>query len=1216
MSRLSRLVLATLAVLLLGSAPALAGQLEAGAATVDASWHVGASAGQYATTKTDDPTYNAEFDPSTHEVKNQPSYGIQSALEIRALVVQGADGKVVAMAKTDLYIPQDLMWRRAAQLLEAETKGAIGQSNLTMAITHDHSSPYYSSTAAGTWAFQDVFDVRFYNYYARKIADAVEQAYADRKPARMGASVTTLDDLQRNVPGPQTANDGTPAGYPSSYGDHHVSVVRFDTLGGTPIGNLVTYSLHGESLESNDLIAADWVGPFQRMLDRETGGVTVYMQSAVGNSETEENSHHSVHDRLWFEHKQYAQTEHSGRLLADAAARTWRRIGTGTPDPEAANAPHFVPMASDHVVDEMDRWFFGPVSHPLPTVSNCRTDTTVGGNPQVPVVGVPDCAGPGAAFGELGAPPPPPFSLPFDPGLSAGKLAAAGIPVPANYGAPSYGGLQESLGIHLQVVRLGPVVLTICSCEQWADQAQNIRTRTDKVPGNEWLGYDWADPTRPGNDGSPGCSANSDGTHRLDGTGTGTWSCPDPRTACDVNAAGERTCHSAVPDGRIAKIADRNYQVMEAQILNPADGWNDPACLEVGCGLQAESEPDDPTKIRGGYTHDDTDVRSPGHSQSADYAKRHGYTLTIPIAMANDYNGYIATLREYQRGDHYRKALTAWGPHSSDYMATHLTQMARALAGDRASRDQVDAESDPAKADPRYAAMASKEIADRRVNDLKAQALGTVGEQAASAYQASLPDDGGKAEVAEQPKDVQRFGAAFMSWVGGDNYTDMPKVRVERREADGSWGPWADQSGELPVTLKLPSVAPDTGPAYLSGGQVWKWTATFEAFVSRYDLGDRPRATPPGAYRFRVSGRRQRNHAQEPYTLTSRVFEVGAWSGVEANGLRAERDGTVSFSVGPITERAIPAANPAAKASIGPIDYPDSDAPAANAHGVRYVKDVKSVVRDPQASGDPSKFEWYCLECSFRPWLDFGTATRATVTFARATGDGKAPTRVPAALEKLDVPGCPPSPIPGVSLCDRWRTDRKLAKNETAYVCPGDLRDAHGNYNGEMSGVATSPGAIATLDCKALEDAVAGPVVAPVAPPTATAQERREAVAGRDAGRSDGPGGVGPGETGAASALGLAKSKQCRSRRALTIRIRAPRPGVRLRSAKVLVNGRVVRTLRGKRTRARIDLRGLPRGTYAVRILVTTTKGLRFSATRRYHVCTGQRLHSKRKARL
>jgi len=1189
---LRRLVPATFTVLLLIAAPASAGQIKAGAASVDASWHVGASAGQYATTKTDDPEYNAEFDPSAQTFKNQPSYGIQSALEVRALVVQGADGKTVAMAKTDLYIPQDLLWRRAAQILDARTNHVIGQSNLTMAITHDHSSPYYSSTAAGTFAFQDVFDVRFYNYYAQKIADAVEKAYRAMKPARMGASVTTLDDLQRNVPGSQRANDGTPAGYPSSYGDHKVSVVRFDTLGGEPIGNLVTYSLHGESLDGNDLISADWVAPFQRMLDRETGGVTVYIQSAVGNSETEENATHDIHQRLWFEHKQYAQTEHSGRLLADAAARTWRRIGTGTPDPDPADKPHFVPMAGDHVIDEMDRWFFGPVSHPLPTVSNCRTDTAAGGNPQLPVVGVPDCAGPSAAFGEVGAPPPPPLSLPFDPGLSAEKLASRGFPVPANYGAPSYAGLQESLGIHLQVVRLGPVVLTMCSCEQWADQAQNIRTRTDKVAGNEWLGYDWADPGRPGNDGSRGCFENRDGTYATNGSGTGTWNCPDPKTACTVNVAGQRTCQGAVQNGRIAKIPDHDYKVMEAQILNPADGWNDPRCLEVGCGLQAESEPDDPSKIRGGYTHDDTDVRSPGHSQSADFADRYGYTLTIPVAMANDYNGYIATLREYQRGDHYRKALTAWGPHSSDYMATHLTQMARALAGHAESRKQVDAESDSPTADPRYgAAAAAKQAADRATNDAKAQALGTTGERASDAYQASLPDNGGRAGIAEQPKDLQRFGAAFASWIGGDNFTDMPTVRVERRGAGGTWSTYADGSGELPVTLKLPQVTSDSGPAYLAGGQVWKWTATFETFVSRYELGDRPRATPPGIYRFRIAGKRQENHAQVPYALSSREFLVGSWSGVQANDLRAARDGTVSFTVGPISPREVPAAKPEAKVAIGPIDYPDSDAKTANAHGVRYVKDVKTVLRDPAAPGDPSQFEWYCLECSFRPWMDFGTATRATVTFAKAKASHPAraaaagPARVPAKLVKTDVPGCPPSPLPGVSLCDRWKTTRALAKGESAYVCPGDLQDAYGNYNGQISNAAVAPGASVALDCPRLEELVDGPIVG------------AEGASG-------------------ASSLGLPPARRCRSRRAFSIRIRAPRRGVRLRSARVSLNGRRLHTLRGKRIRSRIDLRGLPRGTYTVKISVTTTKGRTYSATRTYRACAKKTRHPKRKPTL
>ena len=43
--------------------------------------------------------------------------------------------------------------------------------------------------------------------------------------------------------------------------------------------------------------------------------------------------------------------------------------------------------------------------------------------------------------------------------------------------------------------------------------------------------------------------------------------------------------------------------------------------------------------------------------------------MVVTISMANDYNGYIATYRDYMGRDHYRKALTGWGPHSSDYMA-------------------------------------------------------------------------------------------------------------------------------------------------------------------------------------------------------------------------------------------------------------------------------------------------------------------------------------------------------------------------------------------------------------------------------------------------------------------------------------------------------------------------------------------------------------------
>src|SRR3954447_17478805 len=154
-------------------------------------------------------------------------------------------------------------------------------------------------------------------------------------------------------------------------------------------------------------------------------------------------------------------------------------------------------------------------------------------------------------------------------------------------------------------------------------------------------------------------------------------------------------------------------QRYRARTLNDAAGWDDPTCQELGCGVQAESEPTDLTKIRGNYTHDDTTVRG-GKSQTQDYADKYGYKMVVTMSMANDYNGYIATYRDYMGHDHYRKALTGWGPHSSDFFATRLSRIGHALKGDAAAQTAIDQESDPAKAAPEYAAMAAKEAADQK----------------------------------------------------------------------------------------------------------------------------------------------------------------------------------------------------------------------------------------------------------------------------------------------------------------------------------------------------------------------------------------------------------------------------------------------------------------------------------------------------------------------
>jgi hypothetical protein len=968
------LVVALALVLPASSLAAGTGTIRAGASAIGASWHVGASAGQYAS----DGSFvtvderGPAGDPAFHSTRRASSYGIQSRLSVRAIVVEGSDGARHAIVKNDFYIPQDLIWRRTAHLLEAQPELGINRENLTMTSTHNHSSPMYSSTAWGVWAFQDVYDVRFFEYYAHFMALAVRQAVERLKPARVGASVSQFDKTHRHSFGGAVAEDGTPAGYPVADIDKDLTVLRFDDVSDTskpkPIATLVNWGGHPEFLDGNDLISADYIGPTERMTDRLTRGVTIMTQGDVGTAEPERSTSHSIHERLEFTHKEYAQADYAGSLLSRAIHDTWRDVARRTPE----DAGRFIPFTTTGKVDSVDKWFPGPISHPYPGVSSCRTDPGIGGNPRVPVVGLPDCVGafegPHALADLAGFPEPPtPATNPIDPGLSTDDFQRAGIPVPENYSAPSYGAVQEDASVHLQALRIGDILLTFCSCEQWKDQSVNIKTRTNRAKGDIYLGYDW----------SKECKQQPDKT----------WVCPDPRT---------RSFYG--DEKNLDPISDEYVQRMKAQVINDAAGWNTYEYLPY-----AESEPVDPTLIKGNYTH-------------SELPPEQGYKLTVAVGMANDYNGYIATYREYQRGDHYRKALTAWGPHSSDYMSTHLMEMGGFLNG-----------GPPVPDDPGQEKVAG----DLAINDQKAVAIGTVGGQAIADFEATLPDDGGKPGQIEPPKNVERFGVTYFKWIGGSNYTDGPRVRVDRRVGKG-WRKFADGTGEVPLTIEWP--AGEGVQSYASGTHEWKWTAHFEAFVAPFDTGMGALATPAGTYRFVTLGASRKGGERVRYRVESTPFKVRPWSGITVNDLRVSKRGKVSFAVGPrrtIDVEGNKEAKPPVldlKAEIGPIDYPDTYKSPA-----RFIDGERTVLRDPDAPNDASKLEWFCFQCSWRPWLDSGDAARVRFRVGKRS-------------------------VRGALRGGRWVMRGRLCKGQRARVPRRGVRDPYGNFNGVASASVTGRG--------------------------------------------------------------------------------------------------------------------------------------------------------------
>jgi hypothetical protein len=88
--------------------------------------------------------------------------------------------------------------------------------------------------------------------------------------------------------------------------------------------------------------------------------------------------------------------------------------------------------------------------------------------------------------------------------------------------------------------------------------------------------------------------------------------------------------------------------------------------------------------------------------------------------------------------------------------------------------------------------------------------------------------------------------------------------------------------------------------------------------------------------------------------------------------------------------------------------------------------------------------------------------------------------------------------------------------------------------------------------------------------------------------------------------LSLPSSRRCVSRRAFRIRLRTPK-GARITGVVVKVNTKRVKTVRGRRITAPVNLRGLPKGRFTVSIQITLADGRKVTGTRRYRTCTPKR---------
>jgi hypothetical protein len=206
-----------------------------------------------------------------------PIQWIESDLTATALVLSGAGAKVAIVA-ADLCTVES----RHADMFRGDVAEAIGvpRSHVLFNESHDHSAPalpgYYPK-----W-YENEFNEEYLGRLRRRIVEAAVEADERLQPARIGTGwgESTIGVYRRETrEGRQVLGE-----VPDHPIDPSVGVIRVDDLDGKPIAIAFRYSAHPVTVGGRSQVAsADYPGPAREVLERNLGGLALFLQGCGGN---------------------------------------------------------------------------------------------------------------------------------------------------------------------------------------------------------------------------------------------------------------------------------------------------------------------------------------------------------------------------------------------------------------------------------------------------------------------------------------------------------------------------------------------------------------------------------------------------------------------------------------------------------------------------------------------------------------------------------------------------------------------------------------------------------------------------------------------------------------------------------------------------------------------------------------------------------------------
>jgi hypothetical protein len=192
-------------------------------------------------------------------------------LFVRAMVIEKGE-TIFAIVSVDFLGWTSILGNRSRALIKV-----IPPENILIGATHTHSAP-------DPYGFPDMngktfADIKYLDGCVQQIADAVNEAIANKQPASLKIA---MDEAVGKI----AYNYYAPALYDPRCGVIQALATSGSRMG-QPIVTLVNYAVHPEVLGNKQgILSPDLCGPLYSKIEKETGGMALFMNGAIGGMVT------------------------------------------------------------------------------------------------------------------------------------------------------------------------------------------------------------------------------------------------------------------------------------------------------------------------------------------------------------------------------------------------------------------------------------------------------------------------------------------------------------------------------------------------------------------------------------------------------------------------------------------------------------------------------------------------------------------------------------------------------------------------------------------------------------------------------------------------------------------------------------------------------------------------------------------------------------------